>query len=37
MRVQTELRDCCAMVELLTRGQGRPLHRHVDTIVSEQL
>ena len=37
LRLKTDLRDCFAMVELLTRGQGWPFHRHVDTIVSQQL
>ena len=37
MRLKTDLRDCFAMVELLTRGQGWPFHRHTDTIVSQQL
>ena len=37
MRLKTDLRDCFAMVELLTRGQGWPFHRHIDTIVSQQL
>jgi transposase len=27
-RVKTDRRDCLAMVELLVRGQGWPLHRH---------
>jgi transposase len=34
-RVKTDLRDCLAMVELLVRGQGWPLHRH-DGPVAEQ-
>lgn len=34
-RVKTDRRDCLAMVELLVRGQGWPLHRH-DGPVAEQ-
>lgn len=34
-RTKTDLRDCMAMVELLVRGQGWPLHRH-DGAVAEQ-
>lgn len=37
MRLKTDVRDCFAMVELLTRGQGWPFHRHVDAIVAQQL
>jgi len=37
MRLKTDVRDCFAMVELLTRGQGWPFHRDVDAIVSQQL
>ncbi len=35
-RVKTDLRDCLAMVELLVRGQGWPLHRQ-DGPMAEQL
>jgi transposase len=35
-KVKTDLRDCLAMVELLVRGQGWPLHR-VDGACAEQL
>jgi transposase len=35
-RVKTDLRDCMAMVEMLVRGQGWPLHR-VDGACAEQL
>jgi transposase len=31
-RVKTDVRDCLAMVELLVRGQGWPLHRHSDEV-----
>jgi transposase len=34
-RIKTDLRDCMAMVELLVRGQGWPLHRE-DGAVAEQ-
>lgn len=34
-RVKTDLRDCLAMVELLVRGQGWPLHRE-DGAAAEQ-
>lgn len=34
-RIKTDLRDCLAMVELLVRGQGWPLHRE-DGAVAEQ-
>lgn len=34
-RIKTDIRDCMAMVELLVRGQGWPLHRH-DGAVAEQ-
>jgi transposase len=34
-RIKTDLRDCMAMVELLVRGQGWPLHRQ-DGAVAEQ-
>lgn len=37
LRQKTDVQDCFAMVELLTRGQGWPFHRHVDAIVSQQL
>jgi len=37
MRLKTDVRDCFAMVELLTRGQGWPFHRQTDTIVAQQL
>lgn len=37
MRLRTDVRDCFAMVELLTRGQGWPFHRDTDAIVSQQL
>ena len=37
MRLKTDVRDCFAMVELLTRGQDWPFHRHADAIVSQQL
>jgi transposase len=37
MRLKTDVRDCFAMVELLTRGQGWPFHRHSDAIVAQQL
>jgi transposase len=37
MRLKTDVRDCYAMVELLTRGQGWPFHRHADTVVAQQL
>lgn len=37
MRLKTDVRDCFAMVELLTRGQGWPFHRHADVIVAQQL
>lgn len=35
-RVKTDLRDCLAMVELLARGQGWPLHR-LDGPIARQL
>ncbi|WP_018789084.1 IS110 family transposase [Micromonospora sp. CNB394] len=35
-RVKTDVRDCTAMVELLVRGQGWPLHRQ-DGAMAEQL
>jgi transposase len=35
-RVKTDVRDCMAMVELLVRGQGWPLHRQ-DGAMAEQL
>ena len=35
-RLKTDLRDCLAMVELLVRGQGWPLHR-TDGAIAEQL
>jgi transposase len=35
-RIKTDLRDCMAMVELLVRGQGWPLHRQ-DGAVAEQV
>jgi transposase len=34
-KIKTDLRDCMAMVELLVRGQGWPLHRE-DGAVAEQ-
>jgi transposase len=34
-RIKTDLRDCMAMVELLVRGQGWPLHRQ-DGAAAEQ-
>lgn len=34
-RLKTDLRDCLAMVELLVRGQGWPLHR-ADGAIAEQ-
>lgn len=34
-RIKTDLRDCMAMVELLVRGQGWPLHRE-DGAMAEQ-
>ncbi|MEV5543621.1 transposase, partial [Saccharopolyspora shandongensis] len=34
-RIKTDVRDCMAMVELLVRGQGWPLHRE-DGAVAEQ-
>jgi transposase len=34
-RLKTDLRDCLAMVELLVRGQGWPLHRK-DGAIAEQ-
>src|SRR5262249_7826734 len=34
-RIKTDLRDCMAMVELLVRGQGWPVHRE-DGAVAEQ-
>lgn len=37
MRLKTDVRDCFAVVELLTRGQGWPFYRYVDTVVSQQL
>lgn len=37
MRLKTDVRDCFAMVELLTRGQGWPFHRQADGVVSQQL
>lgn len=36
-RLKTDVADCFAMVELLTRGQGWPFHRQSDAIVSQQL
>jgi transposase len=35
-RVKTDVRDCTAMVELLVRGQGWPLHRQ-DGAMAEQV
>jgi transposase len=34
-RVKTDVRDCMAMVELLARGQGWPLHRHDDAMAEQ--
>ena|SRR5918996_4259958 len=36
-RVKTDVRDCLAMVELLVRGQGWPLHRHDDRVALQMM
>jgi transposase len=36
-RVKTDVRDCLAMVELLVRGQGWPLHRHDDQVALQAM
>jgi transposase len=36
-RVKTDVRDCLAMVELLVRGQGWPLHRHDDQVALQTM
>src|ERR687897_1940483 len=36
-RVKTDVRDCLAMVELLVRGQGWPLHRRDDQVALQTM